>query len=424
MNPNLFIDFLIAIAVGGLVGLEREIYQQNNERGFAGIRTYLVVALLGSVSSFLLQRGEGSIFGYLILGGIILLLISSYTVSALKGFMGLTTELSVILVFLLSWTAMFKKFQNIAIIFSVVLAVFLSMKDLLHGFARKTKEVEWNDTLKFIFMIFVILPLLPNKEFAIFGVENAFNPYSTWLMVIFVSGVSFVGYVLTKIVGNAHGIGLTGVLGGLVSSTAVAQSMAQDSKKNKKFIDAYTFAAVSATILQFFRVIFEVWVVDFSMLSIGALPVLVMALVGILFISRLIDAAEAKHNEKLNIGSPLTIKPALMFGLYYSVVTFAVHALSMLRISSLGMIAIGFVSGFADMDAVTLSVARLHKNSGLSASVAWQAIIAALVSNTIFKIAISKISGSKKYFKKVFIPFMSMIAAGVMLVIAESLFLS
>jgi uncharacterized membrane protein (DUF4010 family) len=421
MQPSILVDFLIALAIGGLVGLEREIYQQKRKRGFAGIRTYLVVALLGSTSSFLLSQGQDNIFGYLILGGIILLLVSSYTVSALKGYLGLTTELSVILVYVLSWVSMLDKYQNIAIVFAVILAILLSMKDLLHGLAARTKEVEWNDTLKFIFMVFVILPLLPNQDFTILGVENAFNPYSTWLMVIFVSGISFVGYVLTKIVGNSQGIGLTGFLGGVVSSTAVSQSMAQDSKKNEKFIDAYAFAAVSATIVQFFRVFFEVWIIDFSMLSLHALPILVMSLAGITFISKWIEAAEAKHEEKLNIGSPLTLKPALIFGGYYLIVTFVVNALYLLDISSLGMIALGLVSGLADMDAITLSVARLHKNSGLSSALAWQTISAALITNTLFKVMISKLSGSKKYFKKVGRVLLIIAGCGLLMFLAQAI---
>ncbi len=421
MHFGQLFDFIIAIAIGGLVGLEREIYQQKKRRGFAGIRTYLVVAILGAVCSYLVRQGGESVLGYIVLGGIILLLIASYTVSAWKGFLGLTTELSVILVFVLSWVSMIPDFQNIAIAFSVVLAILLSMKDLLHGFARKTKEVEWNDTLKFVFMIFVILPLIPNRDFTFLGIEEAFNPYNIWLMVIFVSGVSFVGYVLTKVVGTSQGIGLTGVLGGLASSTAVSQSMAQDSKKNKKFLDAYAFATIAATIIQFFRIVFEVWVVDFSMLSIYALPLLVMILVGIVFVSRWIEPAEEKQEGELQLGSPLALKPALLFGVYYFFVTVVSRALSTLELDSISIIMVGLVSGLADTDAITLSMASLYERGNIDGNVAWQAITAALISNIAFKAFISKVSGSKDYFKKVAKAFGVMVGLGLLVVLAQML---
>ncbi|MEA3356901.1 MAG: MgtC/SapB family protein, partial [Patescibacteria group bacterium] len=176
MNLTDLTNFIIALAIGGLIGLEREIYQQKKRRGFAGIRTYIVVAFLGAICSFLVQKGEWAIFGYIILAGVILLLIASYYASAVKGFMGMTTELSVILVYVLSTVAMIEKYQKMAVIFGVLLAAILSTKDLLHSFARKTKQIEWFDALKFVFMVFVILPLLPNQELTLLGVEGAFNP--------------------------------------------------------------------------------------------------------------------------------------------------------------------------------------------------------------------------------------------------------
>lgn len=412
------ISFIVAVAIGGLVGLEREIYQQKKKRGFAGIRTYLVVALLGAICSYISQspiaRENGwTVLTYLVLSGIILLISFSYYVSAKRGYMGLTTELSVILIFVLSSAAMIPKYQNLAVILAVILAILLSAKDLLHGFARRTKKVEWFDTLKFVFMVFVILPLLPNRDLTILGIEDAFNPYNTWMMVVFVSGVSFVGYVLTKVVGGSQGIGLSGVLGGIVSSTAVTQSTAQDSKKNPKLVHAYAFAAIAATVVKLFRVIFEVVVVEFNLISLNALPLLVMSLMGILVLARWVDKAEQANKEEVEFGTPLSIKPALIFGVLYSFVGFITRVFMKLDLGSVSYLFMGAVSGIADVDALTLSMAELFEDGGVSMELAWRTIMAAVLSNIVFKTVVAGTSGSKKYFRRVGAALLLMAVMGV-----------
>ncbi len=412
---RLLLNFIIAIAIGGLVGLEREIYQQSyqkKERGFAGIRTYIVVALLGAVGAYLLQQSQWQGLFYVTFAGLLALLTASYYVSAQRGYMGMTTELSVIMVYVLSAAAMFEDYQKIAVIFAVLLAVLLSMKEMLHGFAKRTKKFEWRDTLKFVFMAFVVLPLLPNQDFTVFGIENAFNPFDTWLMVVFVSGVSFVGYFLTKVVGGSHGIGLSGVLGGLVSSTAVTESAAIDSKRNKKVLNAYVFAAGAASIIKLFRVLLEAWVVDRSIWTLGAVPILAMAVVGIIIIARWVNAAESQRKDSIQVGTPLAIKPALIFGALYSFVVFFTQLMNSMGIDSTGMIIVGAVSGIADVDAVTLSVANAFSNGTISAQIAWTAIFAAVSTNLVFKIILAKVFGSKEFFVRVGLTLFLMLVVG------------
>ncbi len=225
---DLLLRILVALAIGGLVGLEREIYQQKKHRGFAGIRTYLVVAFLGAVAAILLQMEEWRVFAYLLFSAIILLIVAAYVISAMKGQNGMTTELSVLLVFILAMLSTVPEYQQIAVILAVILAVVLSLKEHLHTFARNTKQIEWFDALTFVFMAFVILPLLPNENYTVLGVVDAFNPYRTWLMIVFVSGVSFVGYFLTKLIGGTYGIGLAGLLGGVASSGVSSEALPQE----------------------------------------------------------------------------------------------------------------------------------------------------------------------------------------------------
>lgn len=394
--------FLIALAIGGLVGLEREMYQQKTRRGFAGIRTYLVVAFLGAVSSYLVQVEEWRVMGYLVLFGIIVLLVASYTVSAMKGYMGLTTEMSVVLVFLLAMMSTVPKYQQISVIFAVVLTLMLSLKEHLHRFAKTTKEPEWKDTLTFVFMAFVILPLLPNENFSVLGIDGAFNPYRTWLMVVFVSGVSFVGYFLTKVIGGSYGIGIAGVLGGMVSSTVVTESMAVDSKKNESLTSSYAVGAIAASVVMGIRVLFEVWVIDEQMITIMVLPLLSMSAVGALMALRWIEPGEWKKRAvNIKLGSPLTVRPALMFGLLYSLVFFLSKYMMQHGVSEYGLVALGLVSGLVDVDAITLTLTSLYAQAEVSMVLAWTAIIGAVIVNTFFKMVISKVFGSKMYFTRV-----------------------
>jgi uncharacterized membrane protein (DUF4010 family) len=416
---DLLSKFLVALAIGGLIGLEREIYQQKKRRGFAGIRTYLMVAFLGSLAATLIQMENWEIFSYLLMAAIIILVVAAYVVAAVKGYIGMTTELSVIVVFILSMMATVDEYQKLAVILAVILAVVLSLKEHLHKFARKTKKIEWMDALTFVFMAFVILPLLPNQDFTILGIEGAFNPYRTWLMVVFASGVSFIGYFLSKVIGGSYGIGLAGLLGGVVSSTAVTESMANDSKKNPVHVNSYAFGAVIASAVMGARILFEVWVVETSLLTIMAIPIVIMSAVGVLLSVRWLGKSELKSkNVDIKLGSPLSLRPALLFGVLYSFVVFLSNAMMALNVGSYGFLLLGLFAGLVDVDAITLSMSEVFSQGGVSEVLAWATIIMAAISNTFFKIITARVFGSSSFFKKVGPALFLVAAAGIISIAA------
>lgn len=414
MNYEIISRFLVALAIGGLVGLEREIYQQKKQRGFAGIRTYLLIAFAGALASFMLQQDEWRIFAYILLIGIFGLIIATYYVSAVKGYFGMTTEISVILVFVISMMSTYPDYQKFSVILGVILAVLLSLKKHLHSFAKSTKEIEWFNALTFVFMAFVILPLLPNENLTLFGVVNAFNPYRTWLMIVFASGVSFVGYFLAKVIGGSYGIGLAGLLGGVVSSTAVTESMASDSKRNPRLVKSYAFGATAASVIMGIRVLFEVWVIESSMLSMMAIPLIVIIAVGTLIAVQWIGEGELhKRSVDLKLGSPLSLRPALMFGILYSFVVFISQAMMSMNIGSYGFILLGLVAGLVDVDAITLSLTSLFSQGGVTEVVAWVTIVVAVISNSFFKMLTAQIFGSSGFFKRVGGALLIMAVAGI-----------
>ena len=225
-------SFLIALALGALIGLEREYAQfKGKYKSFAGIRTFPLIALCGALLAYL-----GKVVSvWVLVSGIIIfsgLIIAAYYSTSVKSkYHGITTALAALLAFIVGIICIYGDII-LAVLIGIVVAILLYARNFLHHFAKKIKKEELVDTLKFAVIAFVILPFLPNKGY---GPHDIFNPFVIWLMVVFISGISFAGYILMKWFGE-RGIELAGVFGGLVSSTAVTTSFAHRSQKEKKIL--------------------------------------------------------------------------------------------------------------------------------------------------------------------------------------------
>ena len=216
--------FLIALALGALIGLERE-YARYRKRGhhYAGIRTLPLIALFGALSAYL---GDKINIWILILGIAltgILILMAYFSITRKKEVnFGATSELAGFLTFFIGMLTYYNELK-LAVSLAVIITLVLYARSALHHFAQKIREKELSDTLKFAVIAFVILPFLPNESYGPYGL---FNPYLFWLIVVFISGISFAGYVLLKWFGE-KGLVLTGILAGLVSSTMATISFAE-----------------------------------------------------------------------------------------------------------------------------------------------------------------------------------------------------
>ena len=154
---------------------------------------------------------------------------------------GITTEISTLLAFLVGALCVWNRVEVAAAV-SVAALLLLALKDWLHRLAQRIESSDVEATLKFAIITVIILPLLPNQAYGPPSLE-AINPYQIWLMVVLISGLNFVGYILVKVLGSEHGIGLTGILGGLVSSTAVTLGFAQRSRAEPKQSPALVLAS-------------------------------------------------------------------------------------------------------------------------------------------------------------------------------------
>jgi len=404
--------FGFALVIGALIGLEREFFQQKEDSpDFAGIRTFSLIALLASVSSYL-AADFGIILAALALGGLILMILVSYSGALVrsKTETGITTEVAAILTFLFGVLVM-GDHASVAIALAVITSLLLTFKGKLHGFIRNMSVDDIHVTLQFALVAAVILPLLPNRTIDPLGL---LNPFQIWLMVVFVSGIGFSGYVLMKILGPSRGINLMGILGGLASSTATTISFSSASREYPQMAQHYARAVVLASTVMFPRVLFLILVIHPPLAYRVIIPFTLMLLTGLIFIfvsqKSKSPETEAIHPE-YKITNPLKLSTAIKFGLLFAFVLIVVEY-SQKIFGSSGVYLASFLTGLTDVDAITLSVTRLAESTQLSSDVAGMSVIIAALMNTVSKGAISYFSGTPELRGPIIRAFILMVLVG------------
>ncbi len=280
-QAELILRFGIALLIGVLIGLEREFSRQKEEvKAFAGIRTFPLIGLLGCSAALISDLTAGWAFAAtLALVG--LLIGIAYAADAFKGRIGITSEMAAVIVFVCGALA-YWGYLELAAALAVVTFGFLTLKPQLHHLVKHISSEDLYATLKFAIISLIILPVLPNQNFGP-PPFDAFNPYKTWLMVVLISGISFLGYLLIKVVGAKQGIGLTGLLGGLVSSTAVTLSFSERSQEEPHLARPFALAITLAWTVMFGRVVVEVAILNRALLSELWLPMIAAAGAGLIF---------------------------------------------------------------------------------------------------------------------------------------------
>lgn len=414
---TILLRFLLAIALGALIGAERERFGRERDKLlFGGLRSFVFIALLGALSAYLSSIYFDWFVIPIFIGLVILVAVSYYcTIFLTKGEnIGITGELAAVLAFLMGMLA-FTDTPIIAVVLTIIITAFLYFKEKLHGFMKKISREEMYSTIVFAIFAFVILPFLPNQTY---GPLNVFNPFKIWLMVVFICGLSYVGYILVKIFGSNKGIGLTGLLGGMVSSTAITMSFAERTKKEKdvKIIRLLVFGTLIANAVMFIRVIIEVSVINKSLLPALLPPMVVMGvatLLSSLFLWWSANKSVSKSSDSDVVHkSPLTFGPAIKFGILFGVILFVVKA-AQLYFGDTGVLIASVVSGFVDVDAITLSMASVA-GTEVSMKVAVSAITLAVMSNTVVKFIYASLFGSKSFRNKLGVSFLFVVLAGLL----------
>ena len=413
MTPlDLAARFGSALGLGLLLGLERERTNTPAAERFAGVRTFALVSLLGATATHLqLHLGVAWVLPavFLATAGIAL---ASYVITSQRGDVGATTEVSVLMTFLLG--ALCAAGQvGLATAIGVGTLLMLSIKDWSHTIATNIEPADVEATLKFAIVTVIVLPLLPN---ATFGPEplNVLNPYKVWLMVVLISGLNFASYVLVKVLGAEHGIGVTGILGGLVSSTAVTLGFSQRSRHEPQLSSSFALGILVAWTVMFFRVLVAVSVISADLGRRLAFGILILGVVSLSACAVLFF----RHRKNADTGSvqsgsnPFELGEAVKFGLLFGVVTLLAKV-AQVYLGSAGLYLAGAVSGLTDVDAISLSMANLAELQPEILGVAARTILIAVMANTVAKTAMVVSVGDRELRKRLLPPAALLLVAGV-----------
>lgn len=377
--------FLTSLAIGLLIGLERE----RSPGSRAGLRTFALVALFGTLAAMLSEKATPWLLpgGLLIVG---LMTIAAYARAKDDSVDPGTTTVAAILVCYGLGAVVWYGNDTLAIMLAIITTILLYFKTELHGITQKLSRRDLISVLQFAVLTFIVLPILPDKNY---GPYEAINPYQIWLMVVLISGVSLAGYVALQLIGPRHSA-ILGLFGGLVSSTATTLVYARRTVENQSF----TQLAVVVILLANLTVLIRLAIVS-AVASPAILPQL-LPILGSGFLLGLGVTAYWWHQLKQqnDLPMPETKNPTEMgtaaaFGLIYGIVLFFAAWLSDIAGSS-GLYAVALVSGLTDVDAITLSSLRLYELGKLEAAETVMAISLGILSNIGFKLGLIFFIGS------------------------------
>ncbi len=378
--------FLTSLAIGLLIGLERE----RSPGSRAGLRTFALVGLFGTLTAML---SEASNTPWLLLGG--LLIVGLMTIAAYfhikddSGDPGTTTVAAILVCYSLGATVWYGN-DTLAIMLAIITTVLLYFKTELRGITEKLSRRDLISILQFAVLTFIILPILPDKNL---GPYEAINPYQIWLMVVLISGISLAGYVALQFIGPRHSVVL-GLLGGLVSSTATTLVYARRSVENQHLTQLAVVVILIANLTVLIRL---------AIVSAVASPALLPQLLPILGSGFLLGSGvtaywwyQLNHHNPLPVPAtknPAEIGTAATFGLIYGIVLFCAAWLSDIA-GSKGLYIVALISGLTDVDAITLSSLRLYELGKLEATETITAISLGILSNIGFKLGLTFFFGS------------------------------
>ncbi len=398
-NIDLFLRFGTAIAIGFLIGLQREYAHGGPDKMIiAGERTFALFSLAGALAAMVADELSSALafFGIILILGLFTTM--AYFASARSGNVGLTTEVAIVIAIGIG-ALCYWGYYTLAVAIGIATTVLLSIKLETDRLARALTREDVLAALQLAVISAIILPILPNESF-LPPPFDMLNPFKIWLMVVFISGISFLGYVAIKIVGPEQGIGITGLLGGMVSSTAVTLSFSERSNREPDLSKPFVLAITVAWTVMFARVLIEVSVVNPALLGQVWPPIALAGLVGLLYCGYLFFAQRTAEKGDVKFSNPFDLMSAIKFGLLYALVLLISRAAQM-YLGDTGLYLSSIISGLADVDAITLSMAELSRTGVLGMDQASLAIVLATMSNTLVKGSIAVIAGSSTLRKSI-----------------------
>ncbi|MBZ5652576.1 MAG: MgtC/SapB family protein [Acidobacteriia bacterium] len=384
------VGIAIAALGGAAVGLEREWsgHAGGPEAHFAGIRTFTLLGGLAGVAGWLWSLGFRPL-AIVLLASAAALVVAAYVAASRRVIDG-TTEVAALVVLsagILAGTG----YLVLASAITAITTLLLVEKSRLHAMIARIDDAGLRAGVRFAVMAVVILPLLPEGPY---GPLGGVRPRQLWLFVLLFSGLNFIGYVARRVIDTEHGYSVAGLLGGFVSSTAVAFTFSRLSRQDHNFTFPLSVGVVAACSVMTLRVLVATAVLR---------PALALALIPYLAAPFLVGAIIVlvgfkRREEKASVQSPsnpLQVMSALQMAALFQVVLFAVYAVRA-HWGEAGVLFSGAVLGLTDVDVLTISMAKSAEGQ-ITIPVAAQAIAIGILSNTIMKLLLGVAIGKGRF---------------------------
>lgn len=373
------IGFAASLGIGLLIGLERE----RNPTAKAGVRTFALVALCGTLATLVAERLDAAWTVPLGLAAVAAMLIAAYARDEPHEEPGTTTVIAAMVCYLLGVLAGLGE-APLAGALAIGVTALLYFKPEIEGLSTALKRHEQVSVLQFLVVTFIVLPILPDKSY---GPYEVLNPRNIWLMVVLISGIGLASYVALRLVGERRGVLLTGILSGLVSSTAATLLYARRSRESEAMQRVAFTVVPLANLVPIARIGVLAAVVAPGILpTLG--PVLAAALVAGLGVAAISIPRDGRSDAPVaESRNPAELGAALRFAALYAIVLLAAAWLSDVA-GNRGLYAAALSSGLADIDAINLSAFHLFVHERLPAGNAVTVIGLAYVSNVAFKLGV------------------------------------
>jgi uncharacterized membrane protein (DUF4010 family) len=413
----------VALAIGLIIGIERGWKQRSEPEGerAAGLRTHALAGLLGGIwGALTLNAGAWGPVGLGLAFAAFTGVIATFRFREMQreGSFGATTVVASMIAFALGSLAVLGD-ARVAAAAAVAATMLLALKSALHGWLERLTWEELRSGLILLAMTLILLPMLPDRELAPWF---PVNPREVWLMTIMIAALSFAGYVVIRLAGARLGVLLSGLIGGLVSSTAVTLNMAHLAREHPAHARNFAAATMLAGSMMMLRVLVVVAAVNIALLPSLALPLILSALAqsGFGAITARSAGGGAEEAPPLALTNPLDLMAVLQFGALLALIMALANGTAAWA-GSAGAFTLAAISGVVDVDAISLSMARLAPDR-LAAATAVIAILIAVAVNSIAKVAIASSTGGMAY-ARLLVPVLgaTLLAGGVGLWIAWQL---
>jgi uncharacterized membrane protein (DUF4010 family) len=384
----------IALALGLIIGVERGWSNRESpeELGSDGLRNFGLVGLLGGLAALLAQQWGAAILA-VIFFGLSILISTSYVLTARKsGDYGTTTEFALLITFVLG-ALVVKDLGLESIAIAVIVSWLLKLKPEIKQLLIWLKQEELIATLQFLLLALVTLPLLPNQDL---GPWQAINPRAIGLLVLLIVGISYFGYFIIRLWKDKSGILLVGFLGGFASSTATTIALSRMAKKGQGETKILATAIALATGTMAPRLLLQVAIVNSALARQLAIPLIILGLTPIIIALILIwrGIEQKEKNVPIELSNPIEIGIALQYALILITLSLLIEA-GQQWFGQTGVYLISGLSGLADVDAVSISLARAV-NQTMPLSVAKVSIFIAVFMNTVVKVILTRLIGGRE----------------------------